>query len=223
MRQYICFLLTVVTLGMGIVRAEDNSLNGPWKMTVRQPADNWTQTDFQDAGWTEAMGGFGSPGTPAARISTEWRTRNIWLRRTVNVDAVPATPALYLHHDEDAEVFLNGKKIATFSGYTSDYFVHKLDSDAAKEIKQGDNLLAVHCKQTTGGQFIDVHLIDANQVPELPAPITPTDPFKSELITQWGAEVSADNAWPEYPRPQMVRSAWTNLNGNWNYAITKQS
>ena len=24
---------------------------------------------------------------------------------------------------------------------------------------------------------------------------------------------------PEYPRPQMVRSAWSNLNGEWNYAI----
>jgi beta-galactosidase/beta-glucuronidase len=25
--------------------------------------------------------------------------------------------------------------------------------------------------------------------------------------------------WPEYPRPQMVRSTWTNLNGWWDYAI----
>ena len=31
-----------------------------------------------------------------------------------------------------------------------------------------------------------------------------------------------DNAWPEYPRPQMVRRQWQNLNGLWKYAIRKK-
>src|ERR1019366_5690501 len=34
--------------------------------------------------------------------------------------------------------------------------------------------------------------------------------------------VSPDNALKEYPRPQMVRSNWTNLNGLWDYAITEK-
>lgn len=34
------------------------------------------------------------------------------------------------------------------------------------------------------------------------------------------AEVSPTNALPEYPRPQMVRAGWKNLNGLWHYAIT---
>lgn len=38
--------------------------------------------------------------------------------------------------------------------------------------------------------------------------------------TRWAAEVSPGNALPEYPRPQMVRSQWENLNGLWNYAVT---
>ncbi len=42
----------------------------------------------------------------------------------------------------------------------------------------------------------------------------------SELITTWGAEVTAQNAWTEYPRPQMVRDDWQNLNGHWDYTIT---
>ena len=32
----------------------------------------------------------------------------------------------------------------------------------------------------------------------------------------WGNE----DVWREYPRPQMVRDNWTNLNGEWNYAVT---
>ena len=39
-------------------------------------------------------------------------------------------------------------------------------------------------------------------------------------MTRWAADVSATNALPEYPRPQMVRPDWLNLNGVWNYAIT---
>lgn len=42
------------------------------------------------------------------------------------------------------------------------------------------------------------------------------------LATEWGIKVNPKNAWQEYPRPQMVRSQWQNLNGLWNYAISKK-
>ena len=45
-------------------------------------------------------------------------------------------------------------------------------------------------------------------------------PAKSPLMTKWGEKVTPENAWREYPRPQMVRGNWTNLNGEWDYAIT---
>src|SRR6185503_20014687 len=44
-------------------------------------------------------------------------------------------------------------------------------------------------------------------------------PVASSLTTPWTSEVRADHPLPEYPRPQMVRSGWTNVNGLWNYAI----
>lgn len=47
----------------------------------------------------------------------------------------------------------------------------------------------------------------------------PDRPAGGELVTRWGRTVTADNAWPEYPRPQQVRSRWLNLNGQWNYAL----
>jgi hypothetical protein len=43
-----------------------------------------------------------------------------------------------------------------------------------------------------------------------------------QIHTRWDALVSPSNALPEYPRPQLVRSGWQNLNGLWQYAITEQ-
>jgi len=45
-------------------------------------------------------------------------------------------------------------------------------------------------------------------------------PAAGPLLTRWAAEVSPTNAHPEYPRPQLVRPDWLNLNGLWNYAVT---
>lgn len=44
-------------------------------------------------------------------------------------------------------------------------------------------------------------------------------PAPVSLTTRWGAEVKPENTWQEYPRPQMQRDAWQNLNGLWNYAV----
>ena len=41
--------------------------------------------------------------------------------------------------------------------------------------------------------------------------------------TVWGEKVTPENAWRAYPRPQMVRQNWTNLNGLWQYAVTKNA
>jgi beta-galactosidase/beta-glucuronidase len=44
-------------------------------------------------------------------------------------------------------------------------------------------------------------------------------PAEAPLVTKWAKEVSPRNAHREYPRPQMVRQSWKNLNGLWEYAI----
>lgn len=48
-------------------------------------------------------------------------------------------------------------------------------------------------------------------------------PAGDRIKTQWALEVDPSHTLPEYPRPQMVRSSWMNLNGLWDYAITPES
>jgi beta-galactosidase/beta-glucuronidase len=46
-------------------------------------------------------------------------------------------------------------------------------------------------------------------------------PAGDKIKTMWAEKIDINNVWPEYPRPMMVRGQWKNLNGLWEYAITK--
>lgn len=45
-------------------------------------------------------------------------------------------------------------------------------------------------------------------------------PAGDRIMTEWGENLDPSNVHQEYPRPQMVREDWINLNGMWNYAVT---
>src|SRR5690606_21336681 len=45
-------------------------------------------------------------------------------------------------------------------------------------------------------------------------------PVEGKIATPWASEINPQAPLPEYPRPQMQRDAWINLNGLWQYAIT---
>ena len=45
-------------------------------------------------------------------------------------------------------------------------------------------------------------------------------PVEGNIMTPWADRIDPSAVHQEYPRPQMVRSQWANLNGLWDYAIT---
>jgi hypothetical protein len=132
-----------------------------WKFTTAKPADGWHAPDFDAAGWKSGPGGFGTKDTPGTVVRTEWNTKDIWIRRAFSLDSSElANPHLRIHHDEDAEVFINGKQVAAVKGYTVSYILVPLSKTAIGALKNGENTLAVHCRQTGGGQYIDVGIVD---------------------------------------------------------------
>ncbi|MGW6605058.1 AbfB domain-containing protein [Streptomyces sp. NPDC055036] len=53
-----------------------------------------------------------------------------------------------------------------------------------------------------------------------PAQAAPWTPKPAPMTTPWTDQVPVDNPLPEYPRPQLTRPDWTNLNGIWDFAVT---
>ena len=93
-----------------------------WHYTFEKPADGWFKPDFDTSSWKEAPGGFGTRGTPGSVVRTEWNTSDIWLRRDFTwKDASTNNVFLMTHHDEDAEVYINGVLAAKVTGYTTAY------------------------------------------------------------------------------------------------------
>jgi hypothetical protein len=132
-----------------------------WRYTFDKPADGWFKPDFDDAGWKEGPGGFGTRRTPGAVVRTEWKTDDIWIRREFTLpEGDFKNLHLLLHHDEDAEVYLNGVVAAKVPGFITDYEEVPISKEALAALKPGKNRFAVHCKQTTGGQYIDVGIVE---------------------------------------------------------------
>ena len=94
-------------------------------------------------------------------MRTEWSGSDIWMRREFTLPAGKITnPQLLIHHDEDAEIYINGVLAAKVAEFTTDYEVMEINAAGKAALKQGLNTLAVHCHQTRGGQYIDVGIVD---------------------------------------------------------------
>ena len=100
-------------------------------------------------------------GTPGAVVRTVWKTDDIWIRREFTLPEMKTDNLwLNLHHDEDAEIYFNGVLAAKVSGFVTDYGEVSIRPDALAALKAGKNSIAVHCHQTTGGQYIDLGLVE---------------------------------------------------------------
>jgi hypothetical protein len=137
-----------------------------WRYTTAEPPPDWYKPGFDDRGWAAGKGGFGVEGTPGAIVGTRWDTSDIWARRSFTAEALGyAMAALKIHHDEDAEVYLNGEKVGSFSGFVQAYRMAAPGEVALKALRRGENVLAAHCHQTVGGQFLDVGIVVSREKP----------------------------------------------------------
>jgi len=127
------------------------------KYTEIEPASDWNKVKFDDGGWDTGPAPFSDDKQQA---KTLWTSKNIWVRRTftlndLNIDKL----VLKLYHDDNVEVYLNGEKVYSVIGWTSDYKLIPLSDKFKNRLKEGENVLAIHCANTAGGGFLDAGLV----------------------------------------------------------------
>lgn len=138
------------------------------RVTTAKPADAWFRPDYDDSTWKSVPGGFGTPTTPGAVVGTPWKSDDIWIRRPFTLDHVPSRGEIFLrvHHDEDAEIYVNGQEIVRLPGHVNQYQLIEASPKLRAALRPGRNVIAIHCHQTTGGQFIDCGIQAVQIMPE---------------------------------------------------------
>ena len=131
-----------------------------WKYTTEKPGDDWTGAAYDDSAWKVGPAGFGTDGTPGIGVHTTWNTGDIWLRRSFVMPSGGDSHLQFLvFHDEDVEIYVNGKLAAKEGGFVTSYTSLPIAPEAFALLKPGAKItLSAHCHQTGGGQGIDIGL-----------------------------------------------------------------
>jgi len=133
------------------------------KYTEEQPASGWENGSFSDASWKTGSAPFGDNESMA---KTKWTSKDLWVRRTFTVtDANVKNLYLKIQHDDNAEVYLNGKPIYEYKGWLNKYKYIPLDNFAGA-LKKGTNVLSIHVANTAGGSWLDAGLVTELQPKE---------------------------------------------------------
>ena len=125
--------------------------------TTRKPSGKWMDKDYDDSGWTEGEGGFGSA-KRKPMIHTVWDGPEIWVRRTFVLEAPDMTDELemFVRTNDYGTVYLNGVKVCE-SGKTAGKFV-KLPQEAMNSLVEGENVIAAYCANADGTARLDLGL-----------------------------------------------------------------
>jgi beta-galactosidase/beta-glucuronidase len=130
-------------------------LNKTWRYTTTAPAEDWYKRTFDDSAWGSGEAGFGSK-----VVATPWTEKDIWIRRTFDIPGTLRSAHLRIHHDDEAEVYINGVLAARLLGYTMQPVVIPIFPEARATLRPGQNTIAIHCTRLEGGQYIDAGLVD---------------------------------------------------------------
>ena len=138
--------------------APDGALCTPWRYLTQTPPGEWAAKGFDDTAWQTGTAPFGHD--DGRRIKTPWTSSDIYLRQTFEYDGANLKAgALVISYDEDTEVYVNGQSILSVKGFNNNYALRDVTEALGKALRKGENTLAVHTHQTTGGQFIDLAVL----------------------------------------------------------------
>lgn len=147
--------------------------------TEKEPAKGWSSESFRDRDWKTGTAPFGDN---QAAVKTIWKSNDLWVRRTFELDELNGAPVyLKIKHDDNIDVYLNGTVIYSCECWKEKYMYVPV-KDAASLLKKGKNSIAVHIKNTKGGQFLDFGLVTTSRF---------DDPGNIEKAVQKNVQIKA--------------------------------
>jgi len=127
------------------------------QFTESKPAGDWTAVDYDDTKWQTGKGMFG---TKDVDPQSEWKSREIWIRRSFDFQQVTINELLLkIKYDDNVEIYLNGEKIFN-AGCCSANKEILLSKAIEQKLRKGRNVLAMYCENTGGQAYIDAGLYD---------------------------------------------------------------
>lgn len=131
------------------------------KYTFQQPiGEGWKSLDYDDSSWAIGQAAFGTQNEP--NLSTLWQTKDIWVRRTFNIDEDLKDRDVFLHysHDDIFELYINDIQVVS-TDYSWKYDVQiELSEEVKATLKKGENIITAHCHNRTGGAYVDFGLYE---------------------------------------------------------------
>ena len=130
---------------------------------TKQNNNNWTSRSFNDSSWKEEKAAWGTRGE-YPNVNNAWTATNsdIYVRRVVTLTAEDLQKDLWIQfsHDDVFELYVNGTQVISTGETWIQGETHQLTSEEKRKLVVGDNVLAAHCHNTTGGAYIDFGLFE---------------------------------------------------------------
>ena len=134
----------------------------PWRYTTKAPTVDWAEPGFRDGTWkrTNKLLGFGKDAS-FMRIAERWNTSDVWLRRHFTWKKIEkVTDVVFdMLHDEDVEIYLNGRRLLEEQGANADWEPFSVPVETfLSAVKEGDNVLAVKVHDSRAPRCFDCGL-----------------------------------------------------------------
>lgn len=151
------------------------------KYTFDAPANGWEKPEFSDTKWKESQAAFGTE--EETNVNTLWETKDIWVRRHININQDLSNKKVFLQysHDDIFELYINGIQVVkTPYEWKKNVWV-TLNDEVVKSLKQGENVIAAHCHNRTGGALVDFGIYVEDEI----------ETFLAQAAVQKSADVQA--------------------------------
>ena len=153
---------------------------GAWEAKVKTTSTSgtsWTKEEFDDSSWETQQGAFGSAGE-YPNVNTSWTATNsdYYIRRyvTLTEEDLQKELALIYSHDDVCQAYINGRRVVNVGNTWVQNVVYRLTTADKAVLHEGQNVIAYHVHNTTGGALADIGLY-ASETGEVMATQTACD------------------------------------------------